>query len=316
VSERLAARRRATAQLLHRPERLAPAALVRHLLAVQAQDTRAAALALRARTDGLTRAEVEDADDLVVAWLNRGTLHLVHRDDHPWLLALTAPGRTVANDRRLRQEGVPPDDADRAVSIVADAATSEGSLTRAELAQRIAAAGIRTEGQATPHLLMRAALRGVAVMDARRRFVAAGPPAAVDRDRALAELARRYLAAHAPATDRDLAAWSGLPLRDARAGLRALVAPPTPRAAPAPPAAEPVPPRLLGAFDPYLLGWRDRGFAVPDQLTRTVHPGGGMVRAAATVDGIVVSDWDGADERFAAERADVERFLSHAPPAS
>ena len=42
------------------------------------------------------------------------------------------------------------------------------------------------------------------------------------RDRALAELARRYLAGHGPAADRDLAKWAQLPLRDARAGLEAV----------------------------------------------------------------------------------------------
>ena len=308
--DRPLARARSASQLLHRRERLDPAALVRRLLAVQAQDGRAAALALRARSEGLTAAAIEGDDELVVAWLNRGTLHLVHRDDHPWLLALTAPTRFANNRRRLGQEGVSPQDADRAVAIVRAAVAEAGPLTRSELAACMAAQGIRTEGQATPHLLMLAALRGVVVMDARRRYTLADPAPEVDRDRALAELARRYLAAHAPASDRDLAAWAGLPLRDARAGLRALDAPPPE------PTAEAVPPRLLPAFDPYLLGWKDRAFAVPKLLARRVHPGGGMIRATATVDGVVVGDWDVDDDRFAAERADVERFLSGARPAS
>ena len=49
-----------------------------------------------------------------------------------------------------------------------------------------------------------------------------GAPEPVDRDAALAELARRYLAGHGPAGERDLARWAGLPLRDARAGLSAI----------------------------------------------------------------------------------------------
>ena len=53
--DRPLARARSASQLLHRRERLRPAALVRRLLAVQAQDRRAAALALRARSEGLTR---------------------------------------------------------------------------------------------------------------------------------------------------------------------------------------------------------------------------------------------------------------------
>src|SRR4051794_13199606 len=122
----------------------------------QAQDPRAARLALRAR--GVASAAEIDAAltgtrELVVAWLNRGTLHLVHRDDYPWLLALTAPSRFTANARRLRQEGVSPDDAERALAVVEGVLAEEGPLTRAQLAERIAANGVRTEGQATPHLL-------------------------------------------------------------------------------------------------------------------------------------------------------------------
>ncbi len=43
-----------------------------------------------------------------------------------------------------------------------------------------------------------------------------------ERERALAELGRRYLKGHGPAGDRDLAKWAGLPLRDARAALTAI----------------------------------------------------------------------------------------------
>ena len=297
VIQRQLARARAAAQLLHRPERLAPAELVRRLLAVQAQDPRAVRLALRARIEGLTWDEVDD-DALVVTWLNRGTLHLVHRDDYPWLHALTAPTRDAMSARRLRQLGISESDAERAVAIVADA-VRETPRTRAQLAELLG-----SEGQATPHLLALAARRGVTVMDIKRRFVPApADPAPVDRDAALPELARRYLAAHAPATDRDLAAWSGLALRDVRAGMR--------DAREAPVHADAIPPRLLPAFDPYLLGWKDRSFAVPPELAKHVHPGGGMIRAVATVDGIVVAD---DDDRLAAEREDVERFLSGARP--
>jgi hypothetical protein len=317
-------RRRAAAQLLSRPGTKAPEEIVRHLLAVQAQDLRSARLALRARGEGFAAADVDRALEeggLVVAWLMRGTLHLVRREDYGWLHALTAPTRLTANRRRLAQEGVSEAQAERAVGIVERALADEGPLTRGELAKRIAAKGIRTEGQALPHLLMLAALRGVAV----RRVEAFAPaePAAVDREAAVAELSRRYLVAHGPASPADLAAWAGLPLRDLRAGLRA-VAPlelgdgllDLPRNAPA---GRP-PPRLLPAFDPYLLGWKDRTFAVPAEHVRRVHPGGGMLRATAVVDGAVVGTWStrgldlfasvskGAERALAAELESVARF--------
>jgi DNA glycosylase AlkZ-like len=318
VSDDALRRRRARRQRLHRPPG-GPVDIVRALLAVQAQDARVASLALRARGTGFGASDVDAAlgEELVIAWLMRGTLHLVAREDHPWLLALTAPARVTANRRRLAQEGVAPDDADRAVALIGRALDDDGPLTRPQLAERLGAAGIRTAGQAMPHLLMRAALDGATVLGAGGRFQRAEPAPAVDRDAALAELARRWLAAHGPGSDRDLAAWAGLPLRDARAGLRAAGEPPEPADA-----AAPVPPRLLGAFDPYLLGWRDRTFAVAPEHARRVHPGGGMLRAVATADGLVVGTWTApggeiAIERFgddatdfAGEIADVARFLS------
>jgi winged helix DNA-binding protein len=310
--------RRAAAQRLDRPGAVGPARLVHDLLAVQTQDARAARLALRARSGGLRAADVDAAltDDrsLVVAWLMRGTLHLVAREDHAWLLGLTAPRQEAGSARRLSQEGVPADDADRAVAAVERALGDDGPLTRAELGERIAAVGVRSEGQALPHLLALAARRGVAVhgpvVDGEQRFalasdwlgaVPAVPLAGAARDTALAELARRYLAAHGPASAADLAAWAGLPLGDARAGLSAIA---SSLAAVSgglvdlavrpdggdPPAAA-LAPRLLPAFDPYLLGWKDREFAVPARHVKQVHPGGGLLRAVATAHGVAVGTW-------------------------
>jgi hypothetical protein len=88
-------RERLTAQLLAGPPAGDPVAVAERLLAVQGQDPRGVRLAVRARTDGLSAADVDraltEARSLVVNWLNRGTLHLVRREDHPWLHALTAP---------------------------------------------------------------------------------------------------------------------------------------------------------------------------------------------------------------------------------
>jgi hypothetical protein len=209
---------------------------------------------------------------------------------------------------------VAPDDAERAVKIVERALAQDGALTRPQLAERIAAEGIRTEGQATPHLLHLAALRGVAVLGPLREdgshgfaltrdWLGAAPRAELagaERDSALAALARRYLAAHGPAAPADLAAWSGLALRDVRAGLEAIASELTERdddlvdLGAREPVPDAIPARLLGAFDPYLLGWKDRAFAVPARHAKRVHPGGGILRATATVDGLAVGTWSAA----------------------
>ena len=299
--------RRLTAQLLAGPPAREPVAVAERLLAIQAQDPRGARLAIRARSEGLGAADVDRAlsedRSLLITWLNRGTLHLVRTEDYAWLHALTTPPLFTASARRLAQEGVDPDAADRGVGVIERSLADEGPLTREQLGERIAAAGVRTQGQALVHLLMLATLRGLAVrgpmVDARHAYVLVadwlGAPAPVDRDRALAELARRYLAGHGPAGDRDLAKWAGLPLRDARAGLEAIATEIERRGdglldlSERAPAAELPAPRLLGAFEPVLLGWGSR-----EPLLGThgaVVVGNGMFRAFALVRGRAVATW-------------------------
>jgi hypothetical protein len=306
-------RARAAAQMLHRRERLSAANAVHRLLAVQAQDLRAARLALRPRASGVTAADVDaalDSAELVISWLCRGTLHMVHRDDYAWIHSLTAPPVVTMNRTRLKQEGVK--DPERAVEIVSKALSADGPQLRSELAERVAAAGIATKGQAMVHILLKATLAGDVVRGPLRgreqTFVLTrdwiGELPAVARETAVAELGRRYRAAHAPCDATDLARWAGIRLGDAKAAMRDAgeVALRDGR----------IPPRLLGPFDPYIMGWKDRSFAVPAEHEKTLLPGGGMFRAVAIDDGVVVGDWAAVagDPRFDRERADVERFLS------
>jgi hypothetical protein len=298
---------RLTAQLLAGPPACDPVAVAERLLAVQGQDPRGARLALRARTTGLSAAEIDRAltedRSLLITWLNRGTLHLVRSEDYPWLQALTTPPLHTANARRLAQEGVTPAAAERGVAAIAHSLADEGPLTRVQLRERIDAAGVRTEGQALVHLLILASLRGLVVrgpMIGERHAYALvhdwlGESAPVDRDRALAELARRYLVGHGPADDRDLAKWAGLPLRDARAGLKAIAAELREREdglldiAGRASTAELPPPRLLGAFDPVLLGWVSRDWLLASH--RAVITVNGLFRPFALIDGRAVATW-------------------------
>jgi hypothetical protein len=329
-------RTRAARQLLHRPAGLSPGEVVRRLLAVQAQDLPAARRALRARTPGLTAQSVNVAlseeRSIVRGWLGRGTLHMVAPEDYPWMLALTAPTQAADSRRRLGEEGVSEADADRAMRIMEDALADEGPLTRRELAARVTAKGIATEGQAMLHLLRRAALRGIVVLGPMqgaqqavalaRDWLGATPPASLagpERDAALAELARRYLAGHGPATDRDLAYWVGLPLRDARAGLQGIAGELTVLddglvdLAAGGESARRTGARLLPVFDAYLLGWKDRTFAVaPEQVPRVYA--GGLIGPAVTVDGHVVGTWR-AVRRGGDLALDVEPFSPLAPRA-
>lgn len=327
IAERLGA------QLLSGAPARDPVAVVKRLLAVQAQDPRGARLAIRARSTGLSAADVERAmtedRSLLITWLNRGTLHLVTAEDYPWVHALTTPPLQTGTTRRLAQEGVSQNDAERAVTVIVRSLADDGPLTREQLRARVNGAGVRTQGQALVHLLGIASLRGLVVrgpMIGKQHAYALvrdwlGEVKPVARERALAELARRYLVGHAPADERDLAKWSGLPLRDARAGLDAiareldvrpdgLVELAAGATAGTPPPPLP-PPRLLGAFDPLLMGWTSRqpvlGRHDPVVVT------GGIFRPFALVGGRGVATW-----RVASNQVEIEPFarLSRADRAA
>jgi hypothetical protein len=301
IAERLAAQ-----ALAGEPLR-SPEAVAERLLAVQGQDPRGARLAVRARTEGVTAGDVDRAlsedRSLLITWLNRGTLHLVRSEDYPWLHALTTPTHFASCRRRLQQEGVSEAAAERAMETIEKTLAKEGPLGGKELRARLNAARVRTEGQGFIHLMFLAAARGILVrgpMVGKQHAYALvrdwlGEPRPVEREKALAELARRYLVGHGPADDCDLARWTGLPLRDARAGLEAIASELEQRdgglvdlkgrtaAAPLPP------PRLLGAFDPLLLGWTSREEVVgPHKLLVTNN---GIFRPFALVEGRAVARW-------------------------
>ena len=300
-------RRRLAAQQLVGPPADGVVQVADRLLAVQAQDLRAARLAFRARTCGLTAADVDlelEKRTVVVTWLNRGTLHLVRSQDYWWLQRLTTPQLSTGNARRLAQEGVLPDQADRGVAAIEAALTADGPMTRAQLREIVAAAGVPVAGQALVHILALSAIRGLIVrgpiIGLEQGFVLArdwlgAPPRLTDRDSDLSELARRFLAGHGPADERDLAKWAGIALGDARRGLRAAVADVEERpgglvdlAGREVPQGRPLP-RLLGGFDPLLFGWLDRMPVLGGN--QTIVTRNGIFRPFALVDGQAVATW-------------------------
>ena len=299
---------RLTAQMLSGSPGRSPEDVVRRVLAVQAQDGRGARLAVRSRSAGLHAADVDaglsDRRSLVITWLHRGTLHLVAAEDYWWLHPLVTPQVEVRNRTRLHQEGVSDAQAARGVGVVVDAVRSHGPQTRAELKQRLDAARVPTAGQALVHVLLAASLRHDVVRGpvrgSEQAFVAASdwlgePPDPLERQAALALLARRYLRGHGPADARDLAKWAGLTLRDARAAFDGIASEVAERPGGLVDLADrdacaPLPaPRLLGPFDPLLHGWVSRAAIVGSHLG--IVTTNGLFRPIALVDGHAVATW-------------------------
>jgi Winged helix DNA-binding domain len=312
--ERLA-RVRAAAQLLGRPATIRhPVDVARLAGPVQAQEPRAAKLAFRARSRGLVAADVDrartDERSLLRAWVMRRTAHLVAAEDAGWLLGLFAGQLARQARKRMADFGLDRGGQDRALDLLRRAVEVDGPLTRPELGERLTEAGFEAASEIKVHLWVLATTEGGLCLGPDRGAQTCLVPVREwlgelerrPREDSLAELARRYLRAYGPATERDLARWSGLPLRDARSGVERIARELEPvriggatllragrrrrRRARASPVV-----RLLGAYDNYNLGYESRGFAVDDRHVRRIAPGGGIVRATITVDGGFVGTW-------------------------
>jgi hypothetical protein len=274
---------------------------------IPAQDIAAAAMSIRARCPGLAVADlaraVREERGVVLTWSMRGTRHLHPAADVRWLLKVFGPvfGRP---GRRAEQLGIAGASGDRAVAALRDALAAEGMLTRPQVKERLAAAGVNVSGQAPAHVLQRAALEGVLCVvpdphgtHGQERSVLLDdwvPSSQVpSREEALALLASRYLRAFGPAGLRDFRAWSGLPAAQAELGWAAVTGGADRPAEPgdARPAPRRCPVRLTGGFDTLLLGYADRSLHLAPEHARRVNAGGGLVRPVVLDDGIVVATW-------------------------
>jgi hypothetical protein len=226
VTDREIARWRLRSQHLVAPHAAGAEAVVRHLLAFQAENPAQSAWAVACRTAGPDLADLAGllaSGAVIRTHVLRPTWHYVAADDLGWLVEVTAP-----RVRTSFASAVAGREAEAEVLLTALAGGTP--LDRPALAQRLADAGRPLGGQDLMLLLADLELR---------LLVCSGPPAGgthtyalvadrvpdprrLERDEALAELALRYVTGHGPVTDRDLAYWATLTLTDARRGLAAV----------------------------------------------------------------------------------------------
>lgn len=335
ISKPRLARLRLAAQRLT-PETAArdPVEAARAVLGIQAQDVRAAALAMRSRVPGVERAAVDSSPDLIRTWTVRGTVHLIAADDLPWLHTLTGPRNLKRFENLFAKRG----NLDLARELLAPALellAEAGPLTRADLIARLAEGGHSSLGQHSVNIFVPwITAQGLAAGMPDGRFRSTDPPPQVDDDEALEILARRYLEGYGPAGPPDLARWSGLPLGLARRAFAAagelesagddLLALPGVLDAEPPPAP---PALLLASFDTSMLGWRSREPLLPAAHDHHLLPGGGILRPLVLARGGGTGTWRiaGSGKRrrleiewfgrpagaraLRAEVADVARFL-------
>ena len=220
--------RRLHNQYLTRPGPGDPARLVSWLGVVQAQEFGPAKWALGLRmASGTTDAAIQrafDAGKILRTHVLRPTWHFVTPRDIRWMLELSAPQvhrRMATYDRMM---GLDHRVMTRATAVIERALTDHEFLTRAELREHLARARLPSAGSHLGHIAMYAEVEAVICSGPRRgkqstyTLLERRAPGArrLPRDEALAELARRYLRSHGPATHRDLSWWSGLTAGDAK----------------------------------------------------------------------------------------------------
>src|ERR1051325_713920 len=218
-------------QHISRPTFRRPAEVVAWFGAVQAQDYLGALWAIGLRMQKAIEAEVERAvakKAIIRTWPMRGTLHFVAAEDVRWMLELLTP-RIIANRLRGAYQYYGLDEAtfSRSKDLFADALHGGRRLARRSMYAVLESDNISTTGGRGLHILSRLAHDGFLCFAAREgkqptfALLDEWVPGAkrLEREEALAEIAKRYFTSHGPATLQDFVWWSGLPAAEARTAL-------------------------------------------------------------------------------------------------
>ena len=290
-----------------------PVEVVRWFGAMQSQDLPASLYAIGLRMRNTTEALVEKslADGSIVrSWPMRRTIHCMAAEDARWMIRMLAPRGIARGKPYYRAMNITDRDLARAGRLLESALARNTQLTRGELYERLNAEGIATKTADVPmrglHLLVHWAQAGLICLAARRgkqpTFALledwTPQPRNLSADDALAELASIYFRAHAPATVKDFAWWSGLTMGEAKRAAHLagdLLCSATidgveywlMRDAPEAPS-DPLPLLLLPAFDEYTVAYADRSIAFDRSLLPTIGYG---LAPNILINGRIVGTW-------------------------
>jgi Winged helix DNA-binding domain len=321
-------------QLLLRRAAIGPVQALRRLVAVQAQYSPSPYLALAARLEPFTIADLEEClrrGVIVKSTLMRGTLHLTAASRYAEIAAVVHAG-SVRHWQRIWGR---PD-----VDTHALARELAGYLATPRTAEEIRAyADALTGGTLAARALLQAAKLLVPSIHV--------PPSGLWREHgapglvawpgllpsatvASRQLVRSYLAGYGPATRADIGLYAQLRKPELDGALAALepLARLTdedgrelvdlPRAPRPRDAGLPAPPRLLPKWDSALLSHADRRRILPEELRACViSPANGDVAATYLLDGMVAGTWraDRQHDRVVIRLQQLRPGRDHGDPA-
>jgi hypothetical protein len=279
--------------------------------AVQAQDYEMAKWAIGIRLP-VTAAKVEKAitsGEIIRTHILRPTWHFVSSGDIRWMLMLSAPRIKGLLNSNWRKMELDEKTFYRSHRIMQNVLSGNNFLSREELVIRLKSKGIYPGNpMRTAHLMLRAELDGVICNGPKKgkTFTYAlldekvPPLPKLEKEEALAELAKRYFFSHGCATLQDFCWWSGLAVKDAKTGMElikkaldsSIINDKTYWFRPIP-----LPPEdtgrihFLPAFDEFLISYKDRSPSLPAKLTNRAITKNGIFRPLIILNGKVTGVW-------------------------
>lgn len=287
---------------------------------IQAQISAHAVFAVAQRVKGMTQAEIEQAlwtdRTLIKTWAMRGTVHWLPATEEPIFNAAVRRLYEPYYDGWWRKAEIDDGMLSGLVGAVRDALAG-GPMTRQELA----AAVVPVAGEwAGPYLtsswggiikwlcvmgtVVFGPSRGTNVTFARRDLWT-GHPEVADGDGAVREVIRRYVRSFGPVTYQDVSYWIGAYQRDVKPHWAAVL----PELTAVNVAGDQrwvlsddlteltgmeeatLPVRLLPAFDPLLLAYRDKAQLLDMRFHKRIYGAAAWVYPALLIDGWIAGAW-------------------------
>lgn len=320
MPDREVARCRLVAQGLVTRPYPTPHDAVRSFAAMQGQDLPGVLASAALRSTGRLEDVIAALDEgtLVRGYPMRGTVFLTSAEDLRWMTELMA-GRSLRTAAARRGNlGLDEEQIERSLDVILGTLSCEPrGLSRSTVLARLDEAGLSPEGGRGYHILFTLIARGQICYGPwngdEQNIVAADwlPSGSAleqrfngDEVAATAELVRRYFTSRGPATIRDFAWWTKLPLTQCRNALT-LVEDLEERPGADPSYARPgladevaalkravAKPLLLPGFDEFILGYQDRLFAMTEEQHVHLVPGNnGVFRKAIVAGGLVAGFW-------------------------
>lgn len=305
-------------------EKATPLEVVRHHLAMQAQDWPGSRWAIGSRLAAAGAPSTLDTvvgaynrGEIVRGWPMRGTVHAMAAEDLRWLNELAGVRALGGVARRWEVLGIDQPFLERAREAITTVLADGTPRTREQLAAAVAEQGVAMEGGVRYHTIWYLTQTGSLILGPVDD--ASGDHAVVLQKHHLPEhievdeielerrVVERYLHAHGPAQLEDLVWWTGMTKTAIRRGIAALedavvecdsggrtmlmlasrwdeLDPDCTDSASATLA--------LAPFDEHLLGYADRSDVLDPNLAARVDPGrNGVFRATIVQDGRVIATW-------------------------